>query len=146
MDTLIPNIETPAFGFPKKLIIVRNSSRLFKKQTKGNNIENEKIAKYIEENISLINEAVILVFIEEEIGKSALQKVIEKYGRLQEFKKLNPNEAVKTIIKICSQYEVNISQEVANNLIETCGLDLQNLINEVRKLIEYTGKRWHYYK
>ena len=30
VDKLIPNIETPAFGYPKKLILVRNSEILKK--------------------------------------------------------------------------------------------------------------------
>lgn len=77
---------------------------------------------------------------EEEISKNSLEKVIEKLGKTQEFKKLSLNEAIKTITKICSQYEVNIDNKTAEYFIETCGLNLQNLINEIRKLIEYAGK------
>ena len=140
LNTLIPNIETPAFGFEKKLIIVKSQGKLFKKTAKAKNVEADKIAEYIEENIKLINEAVILVFIEQEINKGSLTKTIEKYGKVQEFKKLTPMEATKTIKKICTQYEVNIANDVLATFIDTCGLDLQNLINEIRKLIEYVGK------
>lgn len=140
LNTLIPNIETPAFGFEKKLIIVKSGGKLFKKTAKAKNVEADKIAEYIEENIKLINEAVILVFIEQEINKGSLTKTIEKYGKVQEFKKLTPMEATKTIKKICTQYEVNIANDVLATFIDTCGLDLQNLINEIRKLIEYVGK------
>ena len=34
IETLISDIETPAFGYPKKLIIVKNSG-LFKKEARG---------------------------------------------------------------------------------------------------------------
>lgn len=50
------------------------------------------------------------------------------------------NEAVKTMMKICSQYGVNIDNKTSEYFIETCGLSLQNLVNEIRKLIEYVGK------
>ena len=80
---LIADIETPAFGYEKKLIIVKNSG-LLKKEGKRKNTElaelKTKVANYIEENISLINEAVCLVFIEEDIEKQKLYKTIEKNG------------------------------------------------------------------
>lgn len=113
---------------------------MFKKQAKGKNVNAEKIAEYIEDNINLINEAVVLIFVEEEISKNNLEKVVEKLGKIQEFKRLSPNEAANAIIKICSQYEVKIDNKTAVFFIETCGLNMQNLINEIRKLIEYAGK------
>ena len=67
IDNLISDIETPAFGFDKKLIVIKNAG-LFKKGTKKNPEANserqKKIAKYIEENINLINGSAILLFIE----------------------------------------------------------------------------------
>lgn len=53
---------------------------------------------------------------------------------------LSPSEAANAIIKICSQYGVKIDNKTAVFFIETCGLNMQNLINEIRKLIEYVGK------
>ena len=37
-------------------------------------------------------------------------------------------------------YKVNVDDSTLNYLIETAGIDLQNLMNEIRKLIEYTGE------
>ena len=34
IDTLISDIETPAFGYPKKLIVIKNAN-LFKKEKRG---------------------------------------------------------------------------------------------------------------
>ena len=70
-----------------------------------------------------------------------MQKKIEKYGIIQEFEKLSLGEIAKTIKKICSQYEVNIDSKAIQLFIETCGTNMQNLINEIRKLIEYVGKQ-----
>ena len=67
ISKLIPNIETPCFGFEKKLIVIRNSGLLKKEGKKKNavisNLVNE-IAEYIEENINNIQQDNVIVFIE----------------------------------------------------------------------------------
>ena len=149
---IISDIETPCFGYPKKLIIVKNSG-LFKKQTrtkkgeekpakkeaKGTSLK-EKIAKYIAENIETIKESVVLVFIEEEIGASELSKTIQNLGITVNFEKLKPIQIGKRIKAICNAYKVNIDDKTLGFFIETCGTSMQNLINEIRKLIEYVGE------
>lgn len=138
LTTLIPNIETPAFGYEKKLIIVKESG-LFKKTAKSNNETANQIASYIENNINMIREAVTIIFIEKEVNKNILEKTIEKYGVTHEFTYLTPNEAMQNIQAICKQYEVNIDNATTLYFIKTCGTNMQNLINEIRKLIEYVG-------
>lgn len=63
---IIPNLETPAFGFEKKLIIIRDSN-LFKKDTKGGSTSDirEKIESYFKENFNNFKDYNIIVFIEE---------------------------------------------------------------------------------
>ena len=67
VSELISDIETPAFGFERKLIVARNTGlfKKAKKTAKGQELAminlSKKIAEYIEENNSLINEAVELV-------------------------------------------------------------------------------------
>ena len=149
---LISDIETPAFGYEKKLIIIKNSG-LFKKELKGkkkdeskskknvaSNTLQEKIATYIEENMNIIKKSVILVFIEQEIGTSSLQKVIEKYGVVCNFESLKPIQISKRIKSLCNAYKVNIDERTINYFIETCGTKMISLINEIRKLIEYVGE------
>ena len=143
IDNLISDIETPAFGFEKKLIIIKNAG-LFKKGSKRNPEANserqKKIAKYVKENINLINDSTILLFIEEDISKVDLQKVIEENGVVCNFERLKPLDIKKRLQVICNAYEVNINEQTLDLLIETCGTDMQSLINEIRKLIEYEGK------
>ena len=81
---LISDIETPAFGYEKKLIIAKNTG-LFnkeKKTAKGAELAlinlSNKIAEYITENIELINESVEVIFVEESAEKNTLYKTIEK--------------------------------------------------------------------
>lgn len=143
LDELISQMETPAFGYEKKLILVKNTG-ILKKEGKKKNVKldllKEDISQYIEENIEIIKESVILVFIEEETEKSNLYKTIEKYGTICEFEFQKPNQIAKRIKAICNGYKVNVSENTLKYLIEFCGTDMQVLINEARKLIEFTGE------
>lgn len=146
VNTIISEIQMPSFGYEKKLIIVKNSG-LFKKGKTGRgrtakteNTLADKIASFIEENIDMINEAVILVFIEAEIDANALSKVIDQYGVLCNFEKLKPSQIGARLKAICNAYKVNIDDRTMQEFIETCGTSMQVLINEIRKLIEYAGE------
>ena len=145
INSLISEIQMPSFGYEKKLIIVKNSG-LFKKGKTGrrtNKLENslsDKISTFIEENIAMINEAVILVFIETEIDSNSLSKIIEKHGVVCNFEKLKPVQIAAKLKAICNAYKVNIDDKTIQEFIETCGTNMQVLINEIRKLIEYAGE------
>lgn len=143
IQNIISDIETPSFGYEKKLIIAKNTG-LFKKTKKtGNSKENDlegNIAKYINENIELINSSVVLVFIEETAEKNKLLESIEKNGIVCNFERLKPQQIVKRLKAICNAYKVNITEQNLQILIENCGTNMQDLINEIRKLIEYEGE------
>lgn len=153
VDKLISDIETPAFGYPKKLIFVKNSG-LFKKETRVKKKEDkptkrnqkseslqEKISKYITENIETIKETLVLVFIEQDIGTNELVKTLQKLGTVSNFENLKPIQISKRIKTICNAYKVNIDDRTINYFIEICGTRMLNLINEIRKLIEYVGEK-----
>lgn len=142
---LISDIETPAFGFEKKLIIAK-STGLFKKEkktAKGQEAAlikvSNKIADYINENIDIINDSVELIFVEDTAEKNNLYKAIEKNGEVNEFAALKLPQLIENIQKICAAYKVKIDSNTAKYFIECCGISLQDLINEIRKLIEYVG-------
>lgn len=143
ISELIADIQTPAFGYPKKLIMIRNSE-ILKKEGKRKNQELAKIktsvAEYIENNIAEINESVILVFVEENVEKQKLYKVLEKNGITCEFTYQKPNQIVRRLKSIANAYKVNVAENTLQYLIEQCGQNMQDLINEIRKLIEYAGE------
>ena len=140
-EEIIPNIEMPAFGYDRKLIIVKNSG-LFKKdgRKKVESPIQEKIANYILENHDMLDESVILVFIEEEADKTGIYDAISKYGSICKIDRLDVNQIINKLKKICDLYEVSVDNSTLNYFVENCGNNLQNLINEIRKLIEYKGK------
>lgn len=144
VNQLIADIETPAFGYEKKLIIARNTG-ILKKEGKRKNAElakiKEKINQYIKDNIDIINQSVVLVFIEEEADiKQELYKTIDSLGTVCKFDFQKPIQIEKRIKAICNGYKVEIDAQTLNYFIECCGTNMQDLINEIRKLIEYAGE------
>ena len=151
-EELIADLETPAFGFDKKLIIAKNTG-IFKKEKKTTKSDskkkkvddtklplNEKIAKYIQESSEELKDTVDLVFVEQEVDKNSLYQEIEKVGEVKEFALLKLPDLIVNIKKIAVAYKVNIDDATAKYLVECCGTSMQDLINELRKLIEYKGE------
>ena len=143
ISKIVDELSMPAFGYPKKLIIARNTG-LFKKEAKKKqseiaNIRNS-INSYITENIENIKETVILVFIEDEADKTDLYGTIDKCGTVCEFVPQKPLELKSRLAQICKAYKVNVNDSTLQYFIECCGTDMQTLINEIRKLIEYSGE------
>lgn len=138
---LIFNIEVPAFGYDKKLIIVKNSG-LFKKDGRKKEPTNwqKEVISYFEENDTVIQEMAVLVFIEEEVDKNAVYTAIEKNAIFCEITELKPIQLIAKLKQICNLYKVSCEEATLQYLLETAGTNLQVLINEIRKLIEYAGE------
>ena len=132
-QNIISDIETPAFGYSTKLIIARNCNLLKKK-----NVVGEKLANYLDSNNI---EDIELVIIEQEIDKTTdLYKIIEKIGKIKECNERTPKELIMQVKTISNLYQVNIKENTAQYLIECVGTNMDDIINELRKLIEYEGK------
>ena len=144
IQELIADIETPAFGYSTKLIIARNTG-IFKREVKGRSGGaskelKDKINEYLKSNIDMINEFVILVFVENEVEKNSIYNTIEKIGIVCNFEEQKPFQIIKRLKSICNSYKVNVDESTLQYLIESCGTNMQDLINEIRKLIEYAGE------
>ncbi len=143
VDNLISDLETPAFGFEKKLIIAKNTN-LFKKDTKSKKSDNsdlkEKINDFLKENIEIMRQTVVLIFVEETADKCKLYSTIEENGIVCNFEYQKVNQIQARLKSIFNAYEVQIDPSTLLYLIESCGTNMQDLINESRKLIEYAGK------
>ena len=134
VNSIVSDMETPAFGYEKKLIIARDTG-LFKKdgrkKIQANSEIVNKINTYIEQNIDTINESVVLIIVEQEV---------EKNGVVCNFEELKPNQISTRIKSICNGYKVNIDASTIQYLIEQVGCNMQDVINEIRKQIEYSGE------
>lgn len=142
-SNIISEIETPAFGYEKKLIVVKDlgifKKSTIKKSSAYDNIINQKLITYLNDNFEFINQNVILVFIETDVDKTELYNFIEKNGIICNFQFQKPNQIQNRLKYIANSYKVNIDNYVISYLIECAGTNMQELINEIRKLIEYVG-------
>jgi len=144
VQELIADIETPAFGYPNKLIVARNTG-IFKRESKGRNGGaskelKDKINEYLKNNVNMINEAVVLVFVEDEAEKNSIFNTIEKIGKVCNFEEQKSFQIIKRLKVICNNYKVSVDENTLQYLIESCGTNMQDLINETRKLIEFAGE------
>lgn len=146
VNNILSDIETPAFGYNKKLIIAKKSglfSKEGKKKTSYLFEVSSNLAKYIDANINILKESMVLVFIEDSVEKNDLFKSIEKYGIICNYEKQNPLQIAQRLKAICKAYKVNIDDDTLRYLIEIAGTSMQDLINEIRKLIEYVRSKWY---
>ena len=143
VENLVQEIETPAFGYEKKLIIIRDS-KIFQRGGKGKSKEKEqtieKINNYIKENYNDIVKDCVIIFVEESVEKNKLYNTLEKLGMVCNFEALKINQLNAKLSSICRAYKVEIASNDINYLIENSGTNMQDLINEIRKLIEYAGE------
>ena len=143
LELLLTELQTPAFGYEKKLVVVRDT--LLKKEGKKKNTQikevQEKLLEFLIKNKEDFEMSNILIIIEENCDdKAKLFKYIEKEYKTYKMDFQRPVEIEKKLISICNAYKVELNSQVARYFIECCGTNMQELINEIRKLIEYVGE------
>jgi len=132
------------------MIVVKNSG-LFKKETAKRKTSDLKeirdsLEKYLKENAEEIKERLVLVFVEDKIEKLNITKTVQELsGIVCEFSFQNLISIEKRLTSICSAYKVKVDNGAIKFLVETSGTSMQNLINEIRKLIEYVRRRGNNY-
>ncbi|MNT19618.1 DNA polymerase III subunit delta [compost metagenome] len=98
-----------------------------------------KIHDYLKDNLSTINQTVVLIIIEDDLGKNKLVDLFDKHGVLCKFEFQTAQALQVRLKKICNAYKVNIDTSTMQYFIESCGTNMQEVINEIRKLIEFVG-------
>ena len=142
--SLISEIETPAFGYEKKLIIIKNAG-ILSSEGKRKNVEisnyRDILIKYLKENIKSFEKNVILIFIENSADtRLKIYKTLDELGIVCKFEFQRLPQIKARIKAICNGYKVIIDENTLTYFIESCGTSMQELINEIRKLIEYVGE------
>lgn len=119
---LTQDIETPAFGFDKKLIIVKNTE-LFKREVKKKGAGfadlRDKINNYIKENYEMMKDIVTLVFIEESVDKGKMLNTFEEISAtICSFEEQNLSTIIVRLKAICKAYKVNVDDNTIKYLTE----------------------------
>ncbi|BCJ99517.1 DNA polymerase III subunit delta [Anaerocolumna chitinilytica] len=121
--------ETLPFFSDKRLIIIENSG-LFKNQN--------DLADYIKD----IPETTHIVFVESEVDKrNRLFKAVKDNGTISEMNSMDEANLKIWVATLLKQDAKKITEESILYLLSKTGTDMDNISNEVEKLICYTGDR-----
>ncbi len=135
VNNVISDIETPAFGYERKMIIVKNANLMQKK-----NAISDKLSEYLNDADKQILDSIELIIVEDSVEKNALFNTILKIGMIKEFNEQKISQLITKVKSISAAYGVQIQENVAQYFIECTGTNMEDIINEIRKLIEYAGK------
>ncbi len=123
--------DTMPFFADKRLIIVEDSG-LFKSTA------SDEFCEYM----ANISDTTVLLFVESEIDKrNKLYKAVSANGSVIEMGRQPDNKLVDWIVKMLVKEGKNITRKDLDYLLERTGNDMENISNEVKKLIDYTYGR-----
>lgn len=121
--------ETLPFFSDKRLIVIENSG-LFKNQN--------DLADYLKQ----IPETTHIIFVESEVDKrSRLYKAVKDCGTISEMNAMDEANLKIWIASLLKSEQKKITEESIHYLLGKTGTDMDNIGNEVEKLISYTGDR-----
>lgn len=122
----------------RKLILIKNSG-IFKLRKGRDDIHStDDIKEFWTEKLKRISDDTVVVFDESNVDKrSALYKAAAKAGMAVEFEYLSDADLVTWVIKQCLNAKKKISKDTAYYLVTRCDPGLNNLNNELQKLLTY---------
>lgn len=122
LEQLISDLQTPAFGYDKKLVIVKNTG-IFKREVKKKGAGfadlRDKINNYLKENYEMIKQDNVLIFVEESVDKGKMLSTLEEIGaNICNFEYQKMPNIVARLKAICKAYKVNIDDNTLKYFIE----------------------------
>ncbi len=121
--------QTLPFFSERRLIIIEQSG-LFKAQSD------------LAELLSEVPESTVIIFVEQDVDKrNKAYKLINDRGTVSEMKGLDEKNLRMFIVSLLEPSGKKITQNVADYLLDKTGVDMENIRNEVEKLISYTSGR-----
>jgi DNA polymerase-3 subunit delta len=127
---IIDQAETMPFFADHRLILVENSG-FFKSAT-------PELADYLPQ----MPPETILVFVEDEVDKRGkLYKTVKNSGRITELARQDEKTLNKWVLGTLKREKKSIQQSTLDLFLEMTGNDMENIANELEKLICYTMGR-----
>ena len=124
---VIDQAETMPFFADHRLILVENSG-FFKNAS-------PQLAEYLPG----MPEETILVFVENEVDKRGkLYKAVKSAGRIVEMGRQDGKTLTAWVLGMLKKEKKNITGDALNLFLEMAGNDMENIANELEKLISYT--------
>lgn len=126
IDTLSSILESVTFFGDEKLIIIKDTKLKFNTEILDNNV----------------NEGAKVIIIEESVDKrSSEYKKLCKFAECVEFNFLDDKDMSTYIMQILKRYNLEISKETASYMVNVCGNDKTNIINELQKIVAYIDSK-----
>lgn len=119
VNNVISDIETPAFGYERKMIIVKNANLMQKK-----NAISDKLSEYLNDADKQILDSIELIIVEDSVEKNALFNTISKIGMIKEFNEQKISQLITKVKSISAAYGVQIQENVAQYFIECTGTNM----------------------
>lgn len=114
--------STVTFFGGNKLVIIKDTNLKFDVKKMISDADKEDIYLVIEDAIDI---------------RTVEYKELSKNSEVKEFKHLNEKEMINYIISTLKMYKLNISYSDAEYMVNVCGEDKSNNINELKKIVAY---------
>lgn len=114
--------STVTFFGGNKLIIIKDTNLKFDIKKIISNVDKEDIYLIIEDTVD---------------KRTSEYKELSKNSEVKEFKHLNEKEMINYIISTLKMYKLNISHNDAEYMVNVCGEDKSNNINELKKIVAF---------
>ncbi|MGE5473483.1 MAG: DNA polymerase III subunit delta [Ignavibacteriales bacterium] len=125
----------------KGRMVVLKESEIFSESTSKKGKDNSGEIKIVCDYLSNIPDGVCLVFVESQTNKNnILFKSIEKNGLCVQFDYQKTPELVRWAARVFSSYNIQIGKEEAEYLIGICDPGMNDIMNEILKLVDLVGK------
>lgn len=145
LDTLklVDYCNTQPVFADKKIVIVKNSGIFRPKKNAGGSTKKKKPEdNMLVECMESIPEHTCLIFIEVSIDtRLKLVQTVAKNGLLVDFSYQKPEELAKWAVKVFKGSNKNIDIFLASQLVENCDQGMNEILNEINKVIMYVGDR-----
>lgn len=130
VENLIESADTMPFFADKRLLVLKNTEFFVN--------GNDKIAEYVEK----IPETTCIVFVEEKVDKrTKIYKAVNKAGGCVEFRRQKTEVLEKWILSMLKKENKKITGGDLELFLQKTGDDMNNIYQELEKLICYVGNR-----
>lgn len=122
----------------RKLILIKDSGIFKLKKGREDLHSTDEQKEFWTEKLNHIADDTVVIFSERSVDKrSALYKSVSKLGYVVEFDYLSEADLVTWVLKQCLDSKIKMSKDTAQYLVMRCDLGLNNLNNELQKLLTF---------
>lgn len=122
----------------RKLILIKDSGIFKLRKSKEDLHSTDELKEFWTEKFKRISDDTVVIFDETNVDKrSSIYKAVSKAGVVVEFNYLSEADLVTWVVKQCLDNKKRISKDTAYYLITRCDPGLNNINNELQKLLTF---------